>query len=529
MTDTAATTEPQTTYPSVHPDVAARFSAIQLACAALWESDSLDANNRSVIEEARATVEWPTHLAARIDRYVEEPVSADDLEFNPYLSVEQVLLLFCATLLATGSGPIAGAWGTMYGVGDAELAFLWKRLQEAGIETGVESNDVARASVFLDPPDELLPFVKKQFWRLSLGEAELTSMAHVRPHLYEHRWDRQALQKMKSVTGFQTALRKFSEWHYEKIQLVMSQSERIRVGEDQFPELHELWLLCCERAGMAHDPPEFYVELGPLNAFTTGTENPQVVVSSALISLLSPRELMFVIGHELGHIRSEHVLYSMFAMWFPTFIDIVGKATLGIGSVLGKGLELAVLDWQRKAELTCDRFGLLCCQDFEASAKVLIKLAGAPPTYYDKINWEAFADQGRDYEADPNFHNKLYRWFLTAYQSHPWPAVRAHQLRTWVDEGYYEKLVGSSPKGWPNRSQAASADSNSQAAPAQAGAQGGTCVRCEAALEADDRFCAECGMRVPEDSDDTPLFCVGCGCEEIHEGDRFCPGCGNPL
>ena len=93
-------------------------------------------------------------------------------------------------------------------------------------------------------------------------------------------------------------------------------------------------------------------------------------------------------------------------------------------------------------------------------------------------------------------------------------------------------IVGSSPKGWNDSVKApgeiSGAPSDPTATPAQA-CSGGTCVRCEAALAADDRFCPECGMRVPEDSDETPLFCVDCGCEEIHEGDRFCPGCGGPL
>ncbi|MFU8806938.1 MAG: M48 family metallopeptidase, partial [Bradymonadaceae bacterium] len=254
------------------------------------------------------------------------------------------------------------------------------------------------------------------------------------------------------------------------------------------------------------------------NAFTTGTKNYQVVVSSSLVTLLSPRELMFVIGHELGHILSEHVLYSMFAMWFPAFAVIVGQATLGLGSLLGKGLELAVLDWQRKAELTCDRFGLLICQDLNAAMNVLMKFAGAPPSFYSKMNWKAFADQGRDFDADSDLHNKVYRTLLTAHQTHPWPAVRAHHLREWADAGHYDRLLGNSADEAP-----------AQTPTSGTSAEEMSCIRCEASLLPEDKYCPECGMGVPENIGQEHLFCLECGCEDLRADDKFCPSCGFPF
>lgn len=519
--------------------MATRFTAIQLGCAVLWAAGLMDTTSQQILTRARDGVDWPAQLASRLDDAMLASIDPEEIEFNPYLSLDQVLLLYFCAWLATGSSAVAAPWAQRYGIRPAQLTWLEQQFRAARFR----STPTHPATTFLEPPDTILAFIQKQVWRLSLGVEELTPIAHVRPHFYQHPWDRAALRQMQSITGFETILRKFSEWHFEKIQLVLSQSTRIEVSERQFPELFELWLICCERAGFQENRPDLYVELGALNAFTSGTERPQVVVSSALLSLMSPREVMFVLGHELGHILSEHVLYTMFAMGFTRLTELLGQATLGIGALVGQGLGLAVFDWQRKAELTCDRFGLLCCQDLQAAMNVLIKLAGAPPAYFDKINWEAFADQGRDYEQDADVHNKVYRWFLTAYQNHPWPAVRAHELRRWVQEGQFQRLAGCNPRGFTPKHASAlppapqptgsPATPEHPAAPARPATQevasAGNCVRCEAPLQSGDQFCADCGMRVPEPDSSTPLFCLGCGFEGLHEGDQFCPECGNPL
>ena len=210
-----------------------------------------------------------------------------------------------------------------------------------------------------------------------------------------------------------------------------------------------------------------------MNAFTTGVEERQVVLSSAIVSLLEPRELMFVIGHELGHIRSNHVLYSMFAQTLPTLLNVVGAATLGIGKLLGQGLQFAILDWYRCAELTCDRHGMLVCQDLEAAQRVLMKLSGAPPTLYSQLDPEAFALQGARFSQEQAPANKVYSYFLMAYQTHPWPAVRAHELSRWVSDGHYERIVTGA---------SASASSSDERACA-----------CGTRLSASDKFCIGCG------------------------------------
>ena len=50
---------------------------------------------------------------------------------------------------------------------------------------------------------------------------------------------------------------------------------------------------------------------------------------------------MFAIGHELGHIKAGHVLYTVLAKNIASIVAAIGQATLGIGSLLGQGLVVA--------------------------------------------------------------------------------------------------------------------------------------------------------------------------------------------
>jgi Zn-dependent protease with chaperone function len=105
-----------------------------------------------------------------------------------------------------------------------------------------------------------------------------------------------------------------------------------------------------------------------INAFTVGSENPIVVLNTKTVECLTEAELRFILGHEVGHIKSQHSLYHWIARFILPYIgDTLGKATFGIGKIFTAPLQLALLSWSRKSELTADRAGLLACQNRTAA------------------------------------------------------------------------------------------------------------------------------------------------------------------
>ena len=112
--------------------------------------------------------------------------------------------------------------------------------------------------------------------------------------------------------------------------------------------------------------PTLYVSpnIGALNAHTFGTdEDPYIVINAALIDHLSEPELLDVIGHECGHIQNNHVVYM-------TTLHFLGTRPTSFLRWSVQPAVLALHAWARRAEVTCDRAGLLCTRDLDVSIGV---------------------------------------------------------------------------------------------------------------------------------------------------------------
>lgn len=276
---------------------------------------------------------------------------------------------------------------------------------------------------------------------------EYRHLSGLRPQSYEHPSDRKTLDALQSQSGVETLIRKCNEFGLERLLRVQLTGSYLRASEDCFPELHRAVQESCEILDVPKRPT-VYIQPGGLNAFTAGVEHPIVVFNAGLIDSLSDEELRFVAGHEVGHIKSGHVLYYQVATLLPVIAEVVGTATFGIGSLLSFPLEVALMRWQRMSELTADRAGLLACQDVNAATTAMIKLAGLPAKFFEKVNTEDFLAQAREFES---FDSDKLDWVAKILsgmgQSHPWTVMRASELLRWIDSQSYEKLLADPTEG----------------------------------------------------------------------------------
>jgi Zn-dependent protease with chaperone function len=298
----------------------------------------------------------------------------------------------------------------------------------------------------------------------------------LRPQAYEHPWDKKALDALQSSKSFAALVAKLNEWGFERILRVQLTGSNLRVTADNFPDIHEKMRLAAQILDLPTTPEIYLAAGGDINAFTAGVRKPILVLTSAAVDLLNDDELFFVIAHELGHIKSGHVLYYQIAEFVPVLGEIVGAATLGVSNLFSTGLEAALLNWKRTSEFTADRAGLLACQDVNAAIGAMMKIAGLPVRYHGSSNTEDFIAQAREFEAlDTDTLSWIAKGLSIMGQSHPWTVMRANQFLTWIDAGEYEKVLNAPPE------------------PPQLKR---FCSQCGAVLTATAAFCAGCGARV---------------------------------
>lgn len=262
---------------------------------------------------------------------------------------------------------------------------------------------------------------------------------------FMHPWDIKATAALHKVPGFDKLIAKVMEWGLERVLFLQNIADNVRVTDKMFPRLHRYLQWSCKV--LAVPEPDFYISMDPVpNAYTYGHTRPFVVMTSGLIELLGEEEQFFAVAHEVGHIKCTHSLYTTVAMNIATILEIVGKATLGLGSLLGTGIELALYDWWRKSELSADRAALLCVQDKDTAIRTFMKLAGGANKLFHEMDQDEFMRQIREYEdADESTLNKLYKFFITAFRTHPFPILRAKHLDEWITSGEFSRISGLEP------------------------------------------------------------------------------------
>jgi len=169
-------------------------------------------------------------------------------------------------------------------------------------------------------------------------------------------------------------------WLAHGLIIAQLKAESVLVTEDQMPVLYRTYLDVIEKLEVKEIPPLYVVQShGLLNAFATRRSGRHfVVVFSDMLEACGENtaQIRFLLGHELGHVRSNHIMKKMLllpGLLFP----LIGSA------------------YSRACETTCDRYGAYAAGELRAAAQAMLILAGGKQAWHS-MDPELFSHQYRD-------------------------------------------------------------------------------------------------------------------------------------
>lgn len=278
-----------------------------------------------------------------------------------------------------------------------------------------------------------------------------------------HPEDAAALEALKKIPVLRAVTKSFMDIGVEQLQTGLNMASKVRLSPTQLPHLYHILPPICELLDIKE--PDFYLEMSPIpNAEAFGDTQTAITITSALVEMMSEDELRGVVAHECGHIACHHMLYHTLAQILTNATGIFENL-----AALAAPLHYALMYWQRKSELSCDRVAAFIVGP-QTATSMLARLAGGPKDITSKLNMVELAEQADLYDAfcKNGFWNKALQTYAVLDQNHPYTSVRIRELLKWTDTHQYKALTSSKR----------------------------ICPHCHQAVDEDWRFCQHCGKKI---------------------------------
>ena len=269
----------------------------------------------------------------------------------------------------------------------------------------------------------------------TIGESGRVILSDIGADSWEHPADRAALAALRRVPAFDDVLRTIFGFFGEKPVRLAFQANAVRVSEKQFGWVHAHYRDVLQTMDSPEHYPLFISQTPMVNAGAYGMNKPFIVLNSGSIRLLEEEELVFLLGHELGHILSGHVLYRTMTVILLQLASI-GFPIVGLAA---RAVLLGLLEWSRKSELSADRAGLLAVQEPEAALRTSMKLAGGGTPEESDLN--EFLQQADEYRSGGDAADAVFKVLNLLGTTHPFHTLRAAELRDWVESGEYDRII----------------------------------------------------------------------------------------
>ena len=281
-------------------------------------------------------------------------------------------------------------------------------------------------------------------------------------HLHvTHPFDAGARRKMEMVPLVPQVGEFLSGAVDERREQFKNLSSALRVGPRQYPDLYRRFVGLAAVLDVPKLPHLFVTGDPELNARASGVRDYTVSVTGQLLDVMTEEEVDFILAHELGHIKCDHMKWKQVAHQ-STLLGVTGITVLsqGIGGALGGWVAaggmlaaiaatIAILEWSRKAEFSADRVGLLGGQSLDAALSALAKLSVGTVQYRERIDVQELQNQALALEdlVEDSLVAKLSKFAAMLHQTHPYIPMRLQEIERWHAAGDYARLLSGEGRG----------------------------------------------------------------------------------
>lgn len=215
----------------------------------------------------------------------------------------------------------------------------------------------------------------------------------------------------------------------------------VEVTDKQYGRVFELAGIAARRIGF-DGVPSVYIEADRgYQSNTYGSEKDSFVnIGTFLPKLLTDQELLFILGHEFGHLKCRH------ALWTTVSLFLVGQARGNLMSegilsyvsnplkIIESGVESVISNWMRVADLTADRAALLVTGDIALARRTLFLLYFRSRKELDEVDVNEWTKQQ---EAQASAMTKISQLMTS---STPYLGLRLRSLEEFYGSAKYREL-----------------------------------------------------------------------------------------
>ncbi len=303
---------------------------------------------------------------------------------------------------------------------------------------------------------------------------------------FAHPDDCRAVAALEKIPGVTWAMKKLAEYSYDRVTRASLLAKYIKAGPGAYPELERITRdIACS---LDVSVPELFVRCNPApSAFTTGISQPMTVISTGMLDLLDEQEMTALIATQVSHAHCGHLP-------FLAVSDFMRQAaiSLGVAATPLLGPRIALEQWRRKAELSCDRGALLVCENLDTILGMLSKLGGGACRQYGGVSPAAMAGQENIFARSTSgiAAGRLYRASMYLDAESFFAPLRVAEISRWAGSPAHAALTNGD---YAAAGAAADREMNSPPLWGEFAAHSATCPACGCLLHAGDES-ATCGF-----------------------------------